>query len=297
MKHAIVRCICIGFLGLTALSGTAAAQSEAYTNAPANLRAGPAPDYPLVAAIPAGTLVSVIGCLGDYSWCDVALPGVRGWIYAGRLSYPYEGGDVAVLDYGAWIGYPVVTFALVPYWDHFYRNRPWFNDRDRWMHRAEPRLGPGGIPPGRGHPQIGQAPAGAVGGGTFGRDRDVRPSMPHGGFNGGVRSPGPQGNVGTQAPQAGGGMYAPGPNAGGGMHAPGPPAGGAVHVPSATMGGAVIGTPPQGRQGGGGSGGERGFGRQGGGGGGRDGGGGGERGFGLQGGGGGGGDHGTDFRR
>jgi len=73
MKKAILRCIRIGFFGLLVSAGTAFAQTEAYTNSPANLRAGPAPDYPLVAQIPEGVLVSVIGCLSDYSWCCSAI--------------------------------------------------------------------------------------------------------------------------------------------------------------------------------------------------------------------------------
>ncbi|MGU7772113.1 SH3 domain-containing protein [Burkholderia sp. MR1-5-21] len=260
MRNTIARGICIALLGLLALPGVADAQTEAYTNAPANLRAGPAQDYPLVAEIPEGTMVSVIGCISDYTWCDVALPGVRGWIYAGLLDYPYQGGYEPLLDYGADLGFPVVVFAIGPYWDHFYRDRPWFHDRDRFMHRAEPRLGPGGIPPGRGHPQIGE-PAPGVNGRPFDHGgHDARPSATRGGWNGAIRAPAP-------APM-------PMPQAGGNMRAPGPPV--VMHAP-AVNGGAVVVMPPA-HQGGGG-GGERGSfgGRQ-------------------AGGGGGGGAHGGDFR-
>ncbi|RQS74548.1 peptide-binding protein [Burkholderia sp. Bp8963] len=279
MRNTIVRCICIALLGLLALPGMANAQTAAYTNAPANLRAGPAEDYPLVAQIPEDTMVSVIGCVSDYTWCDVALPGLRGWIYAGLLDYPYQGGYEPLLDYGADLGFPVVVFAIGPYWDNFYRDRPWFHDRDRFMHhRAEPRLGPGGVPPGRGHPQIGEPMPGGVAPGVGGRPgehggheghegHDARPSATRGGWNGAIRTPAP-----APMPQSGGNMRAPGPpavmhapNPSAQMHAPNPPA--VMHAP-APNGGAVVVMPPPGHQGGGG--GERGSfgGRQGGGGGG-----------------------------
>lgn len=276
MKNTIVRCLCIVFFGLLAMPGAADAQTAAYTNAPANLRAGPAEDYPLVAQVPEGTMVSVLGCVGDYSWCDVALPGVRGWMYAGLLDYPYQGGAVPLLDYGAELGFPVVVFAIGPYWDHHYRNRPWFHDRDRFEHRAEPRLGPGGMPPGRGHPQQNEPPPTAVMPGAGGHD--ARPSATRGGWTGGIRTPAP---APAPMPQGGGNMRAPAPSAT--MHAPAPAA--PMHAPAPAMQApapAVV-MPPQGHQGGGGGGGggERGSfgGRQGGG------------------GGGGGGGHGTDFRQ
>ncbi|MGU7781002.1 SH3 domain-containing protein [Burkholderia sp. PU8-34] len=254
MRNTIARAICIALLGLLTLPGVADAQTAAYTNAPANLRAGPAEDYPLVAELPEDTMVSVIGCISDYTWCDVALPGLRGWIYAGLLDYPYQGGYEPLLDYGAYFGFPVVVFAIGPYWDHFYRNRPFFHDRDRFMHHAEPRLGPGGIPPGRGHPQIGEPMPGRPVPGAGGRPgepgghegHDARPSATRGGWNGAIRTPTP----------------APMPQSGGNMRAPAP----VMHAPPAN-GGAVVVMPPPGRQGGGG---ERGSfgGRQGGGGGG-----------------------------
>ncbi|WP_179400891.1 SH3 domain-containing protein [Burkholderia guangdongensis] len=240
MKNAIVRCLCIGFLGLLALPGAAFAQTEAYTNGPANLRAGPAPDYPLVAQIPEGVLVSVIGCVSDYTWCDVALPNLRGWIYAGRLDYPYEGGEVPLLDYGATIGFPIEVFAIDSYWDQFYVNQPFFRDRDHFRHRVgprmEPRIGPGGIPPAHAHPQIERGPGGVIG------QPGIRPSGPPGGWGGG-REPRPQVVQPGIVRNPGGPM----------MHAPGP-------APRVT-----VTLPPPGRQGGGG-GGERGAVREGGGG-------------------------------
>ncbi|KVO58553.1 SH3 domain-containing protein [Burkholderia stagnalis] len=292
MRNTIVRCLCIVFLGLLAMPGAADAQTAAYTNAPANLRAGPAEDYPLVAQIPEGTMVSVIGCISDYTWCDVALPGVRGWLYAGLLDYPYQGGAAPLLDYGAEIGFPVVVFAIGPYWDRYYRNRPWFHDRDRFTRRAEPRIGPGGMPPGRGHPQQNEPPPAAVMPGAGGRPgerggheggHDARPSATRGGWTGGIRTPAPApmpmpAPMPAPMPQGGGNMRAPAPSAT--MHAPPPAPAAPMHAPAPSMQAPApaVAMPPQGHQDGGGGGGQRGsFG-------------------GRQGGGGGGGGHGGDFR-
>ncbi|WP_175958894.1 SH3 domain-containing protein [Burkholderia pyrrocinia] len=185
MSNTIVRSLCVVLLGLAAAPGVADAQSSAYTNSPAELYAGPAPDYPVVAEIPPDTALDVFGCLSDYSWCDVALPGVRGWIDAQLLEYPYQGNYVPLLEYGAIIGVPVTGFAIGAYWDRYYRHRPWYHDRDRWAHRAEPRLGPGGFPPGQGRPQPGGPIQAAPG------QHDARPSATRGGWNGANRMPAP----------------------------------------------------------------------------------------------------------
>jgi uncharacterized protein YraI len=91
MRKQLIQCVCAG---LMALSGTTFAQTQGYTTGPVNLRAGPGRDYPLVSQLPGGLPVTVMGCMSDYRWCDVALPNLRGWVYAGRLSYPYQGANV-----------------------------------------------------------------------------------------------------------------------------------------------------------------------------------------------------------
>jgi len=78
----------------------------------------------------------VQGCLSDYTWCDVTFGGNRGWVYAGELAYTYQSRRVPILDYGPRIGLPVITFSLGNYWDHYYRGRSWYHDRDRWEHRG-----------------------------------------------------------------------------------------------------------------------------------------------------------------
>ncbi|HEX7913763.1 MAG TPA: SH3 domain-containing protein [Paraburkholderia sp.] len=87
MKQHLVRYLCAA-AGTLALPAVASAQLQAYTNGTVNVRAGPAPDYPVVTQLPGGFPVSVMGCISNYQWCDVAAPNLRGWVYAARLSYP-----------------------------------------------------------------------------------------------------------------------------------------------------------------------------------------------------------------
>lgn len=149
MRKRVLRGLLAGATGLLALPGQAFAQAQAYTNSPVNLYAGPAEDYPVVSQLPPGAPVTVMGCVSGYTWCDVAAPDLRGWVYAGDLSYPYQGSNVPILTYGTVIGLPVVTFAIGAYWGNYYRGRPWYNNEAHWAHHAPPPPGP---PPGRGGP-------------------------------------------------------------------------------------------------------------------------------------------------
>jgi uncharacterized protein YraI len=151
MKNHIAMSICAGVAGMSMLctSGSAFAQQAAFTNAPADVFAGPAPDYPVVSQLPQGLQVTVYGCVAGYSWCDVAVPNLRGWIDASTLSYPYQGGYVPLETYGANIGLPIVTFSVDSYWGSYYRGQPWYHDQGRWINHPPPRPGPG---PGYGHP-------------------------------------------------------------------------------------------------------------------------------------------------
>jgi len=131
-----------------ALSIPAAAQAQyAQTVRWAKLRAGPAPDYPLVASFPPGVSIAVQGCVDGYSWCDVIGPaGERGWIYAGKIVYPYQSGYVPVIQYGPVIGIPIVTFVIGSYWGDYYRHRPWYGNMHHWHNYPSPGWRP---PPSR----------------------------------------------------------------------------------------------------------------------------------------------------
>ena len=135
----------LGALLLSAF-GLASAQ-DAFTSRPMNLRAGPNRDYPLVAQLDAGAPLEVYGCLNDWSWCDVSTDDTRGWIYAGGVSFVYQGERVPLYSYGPSLGLPIITFSLLPYWEHYYRGRPWYAQRDDWDHRhMPPHMRPRGRP-------------------------------------------------------------------------------------------------------------------------------------------------------
>ena len=201
-----------------AVSAPAWAQSRASTSMTVNLYAGPASDYPIVAQIPGGAPVTVMGCVAGYSWCDISVPGVRGWVYGGYLNYPYQGTAVPLLKYGAMIGLSIVAFSLATYWNNYYRDRPWYNNQSRWMrHSPPPRRGPPPRPPGYG----------------------AKPPHLGGPGHGGVRPPGakPGPGAGGRPPHAG---RPPGAGAspGGRPHGGGqPPRGGARGGPSRPSGG------------------------------------------------------------
>ncbi|WP_322042404.1 SH3 domain-containing protein [Paraburkholderia sp. J67] len=184
--------ICLA-AGLSLAATGARAQSEAYTSEPVDLFAGPSDEYPVVTELGPNVPVTVMGCVSDYSWCDVAMPGMRGWVYAGYLTYPYQGGYVPLEGYGAAIGLPIVTFSIGAYWGSFYRDRSWYGQREHWDHVPPP--GYGGRPPGP-PPAVRGGPPGGPG----------RPPMPQGA---GGRPPGQPMNGGER-------VEAPRPPAGGG---------------------------------------------------------------------------------
>ena len=103
----------------------------AYTTTGVNMRAGPDSYYPRVSYIPGGEEVDVIGCVDDWTWCDVVAYGERGWIAAHFLEYPYEGGVVLIPDYGPRLGLSIVGFTF-GYWDNHYRNYSWYGRRGYW---------------------------------------------------------------------------------------------------------------------------------------------------------------------
>ncbi|HWX66987.1 MAG TPA: SH3 domain-containing protein [Rhodanobacter sp.] len=113
----------------------AQAQADGYVTGNVNLLAGPDPDYPLIDQIPAGTEVSVQGCTDGWEWCDVIVYGDRGWIAGNYIEYEYQDQPVLLPEYGAQIGIPIVTFVIGNYWDHYYRSRPFYRERDRWYGR------------------------------------------------------------------------------------------------------------------------------------------------------------------
>ncbi len=97
-----------------------------------NLRAGPGTYYPALLVVPSHAPIAILGCLGDYTWCDVLFQGNRGWMRSIYLQGWYSGYYYSLRDYAPRLGYRVVSFDLGPYWDANYRGRPFYADRNRW---------------------------------------------------------------------------------------------------------------------------------------------------------------------
>ena len=132
-----------------ALALPLAAQADpAFTRNTVNLRAGPSTDYPAVVQLRPGQPLEVVGCTHGYSWCDVVLPdGLRGWVAASLLDYPWGGTPVPLAQYGAAIGVPLLTFSLGSYWSDHYRDRPWYREQRWWGQRRPPPPISGWRPP------------------------------------------------------------------------------------------------------------------------------------------------------
>jgi uncharacterized protein YraI len=113
------------------------AQELAYTSKYANLRAGPSRDFPLVAVLPAGTSLTIVGCIQGYLWCDVVSGSTRGWLYSGNIVHAYQGKNAPVITYGAILGLGITTFNVGNYWDNYYSTYPWYPQRQYWINRPE----------------------------------------------------------------------------------------------------------------------------------------------------------------
>jgi uncharacterized protein YraI len=134
------------FCACLALPAIAAAQT-AYLTTAVNVRAGPDSAYPVVVRVAPGAPLTVFGCLGDWSWCDVGAGPNRGWVYAKFLVYPYQSRRVPIIAYGPSLGLPIIAFSVGPYWDSYYRGRPWYVNRTYWEHRPPPPVRPSPRPP------------------------------------------------------------------------------------------------------------------------------------------------------
>lgn len=213
-----------------AVPALASAQQTAFTSALLNLRAGPSPDFPVVAVLQPGVAVAVQGCTTGYSWCDVVVDGnVRGWAFAQYLTYPNGPQYVPFSSAAISIGVPLVAFSLGAYWGNYYADRPWYGrPPPGWGHPPPPRPprppgvrppypggpghhpgGPGmggpGRPPGHGRPE-GPPEVRPPGHGGPGSPPQVRPPQGGGGHQGG--GPGrPPGGGGSGGGGGGGGHH------------------------------------------------------------------------------------------
>jgi uncharacterized protein YraI len=125
----------IAMVAALLLAPLAAQAADGYVTGNVNLRAGPDVDYPRITTIPVGTRIAVQGCIDGWEWCDVIAYGNRGWVAGNFIQYDYRDQRVLLPAYGARIGIPIVSFVIGTYWNDYYRNRPFYHDRDRWYHR------------------------------------------------------------------------------------------------------------------------------------------------------------------
>lgn len=128
------RALSIAAFGISIFAIPSAFGADGYVTGNVNLRAGPDSSYPSVARLPAGAAVAIEGCVDGWSWCDVAAGNNRGWVAGNFLQEEYQGQRVLIPDYGVQIGIPVVSFVFGTYWDNYYRNRSWYDNREHWSH-------------------------------------------------------------------------------------------------------------------------------------------------------------------
>jgi uncharacterized protein YraI len=137
----------VGLASVLLAIPSATSAQDAFTTRSVNVRAGPDTSYPVVTILGGGAPVQVMGCLDDWSWCDVAFEDNRGWIYAPYLSYVYQGGRVPFYTYAPSFGIPIIGFSVGSYWDRYYRERPWYGRRDYWERREPQHVRPSGPAP------------------------------------------------------------------------------------------------------------------------------------------------------
>ena len=107
----------------------------ATTTTSVTVRAGPDRSMPSVTSLLSNTSVNVVGCVANWSWCDVFAGRERGWVSTRYLSVPFEGTAITIAYGGPRLGLPVAEFALGPYWDEHYQRRIWFAQKSTWQRR------------------------------------------------------------------------------------------------------------------------------------------------------------------
>ena len=90
--------LCI-LLAIAGPGHAVAAEPNAYPISNVNLRAGPGTDFPVILTVQAQAPISILGCLGDYTWCDVVFGDDRGWMRSIYLSGFYQGYYYPLRDY------------------------------------------------------------------------------------------------------------------------------------------------------------------------------------------------------
>jgi uncharacterized protein YraI len=117
--------------GALTLAGVGAANA-AIVQSDLNLRSGPGTGYRVIATMPAGANVPVLGCAG--SWCRVAFGGVEGYASANYLA----GGAPVYAAEPVYVAPPVLGYELGvgPSWRRGWGYDGWeWHGHRRWHHR------------------------------------------------------------------------------------------------------------------------------------------------------------------
>jgi uncharacterized protein YraI len=138
LPHAVLA----GFLLAPFAMAAPASAAPGFATGDVNLRAGPGTQYPRVVVVPGAAEVEIFGCLPGYGWCDVGFAGVRGWVSSSYLQVAYEGQRYVGPTYVPRVGVPIVTYRADDYWDRYYRDRPWYGERQRWVSVPPPAYRP-----------------------------------------------------------------------------------------------------------------------------------------------------------
>jgi len=112
----------------------------------ASIHTGPDEGFPQVRRVARDTRVNIYGCLNDRSWCDVSYGNDRGWINGSDLAAEYQGRRESVATLSGSFRIGTVTFSFGDYWENYYRQRPFYNERYRWeehyFNQYRPTWGP-----------------------------------------------------------------------------------------------------------------------------------------------------------
>lgn len=117
-------------LAAVALSPAIASAADGFTTSPTSQRAGPGIRYPIVAMIPGRVPITIYGCVAGATWCDVSWRGSRGWVSGGNIQIAWHGRRNPVISFYRQLGIPIITFGFDDYWNHYYRSKPFFKQRN-----------------------------------------------------------------------------------------------------------------------------------------------------------------------
>lgn len=111
--------------------------SDIFVRKTVNLRAGPNVQYPVVERVAKGSVLNLYGCLDGWSWCEIGVNQNRGWVSGKYIETVYNNHDVRIIEVAPQMQVPIVVFEAGPYWDTYYREKPFYSQRDRWAGHSD----------------------------------------------------------------------------------------------------------------------------------------------------------------